>query len=244
MKVKLLTTISFFTYQFGISQTEKLLYGKVISQNNALKNVEVINKTAKISTTTNALGEFSILANVKDSLIFFSKGYYFKRLKLTQNNLDQNDLVISMIIKPEELEEIVITNIKFPHVGAAKHGSTVNPSNSLQKYTGVYDGTIANGMDFIAMGGLIADLFKNEKEAPKKKTPQVDFKKLVATSIPESFFYQDLKLTIEQKALFLEFCDADPKSKIILEHSNILSTMDFLYVKNEEFKKLNSGIKN
>ncbi len=61
MRVKLLTTISFFTYQLSISQTDKLLHGKVISENLALKNVEVINKTAKRSTTTNEKGEFSIL---------------------------------------------------------------------------------------------------------------------------------------------------------------------------------------
>ena len=73
MKVKLLTTISFLTYQFSISQTEKLLKGKVLSETFALKNVEVINKTSKTSTTTNELGEFSILVNAKDSLIFFSK---------------------------------------------------------------------------------------------------------------------------------------------------------------------------
>ena len=54
MKVKLLTTISFFTYQLSISQTEKLLHGKVVSQTLVLKDIEVINKTAKTSTTTNA----------------------------------------------------------------------------------------------------------------------------------------------------------------------------------------------
>jgi hypothetical protein len=243
MNVKLLTTISFFTYQISISQTEKQLNGKVYSQNILLKNVEVINKTAKTSTRTNELGEFSILANVKDSLIFFSKDYFFKRIKLTQTDLIQNDLVVNMIFKPEELEEVVITQIKFPHVGAASEGSNVIPSRSLHQYTGVYDGTITNGMDFMAVGGLIFNLFKKEKEAPKKKASEIDFKKLV-TTIPEDFFTKDLQLKPEEKALFLEFCDADPRSKDILEHNNILTTMDFLYAKNEEFRKLNSGTKN
>ncbi|WP_431243830.1 hypothetical protein ACQ9BO_04715 [Flavobacterium sp. P21] len=76
MKVKLLTTISFFTYQISISQTEKLLQGKVTSNNIPLNKVEVINRTAKTSTTTNALGEFSILAKAQDSLIFLRKITY------------------------------------------------------------------------------------------------------------------------------------------------------------------------
>ena len=243
MKVKLLTTISFLTYQFSISQTEKLLKGKVLSETVALKNVEVINKTSKTSTTTNELGEFSILVNAKDSLIFFSKDYFFKRIKLTQTDLNKNDLVVNMILKPEELEEVLITNIKFPHVGAAGVGSTVFPSASLHKYTGVYDGSIVNGMNFIAVGGFIADLFKKEKDTPKKKVSKVDFKKLAA-SIPEDFFTKDLKLKPEEKELFLELSDADPKSKMILDHNNILTTMDFLYAKNIEFQKLKTELKN
>ena len=77
MKVKLLTTISFFTYQLSISQTEKLLHGKVISHNLGLKGVEVINKTTKTSTTTNSLGEFSIAAKAQ-VLCFLKKIIYLQ----------------------------------------------------------------------------------------------------------------------------------------------------------------------
>ena len=55
------------------------------------------------------------------------------------------------------------------------------------------------------------------------------------------FFF---KLRPEEKELFIEFCDADPRSKTILEHNNVLTTMDFLYAKNEMFKKLKSETKN
>ncbi|KRB54199.1 hypothetical protein [Flavobacterium sp. Root186] len=116
MKVKLLTTISFFTYQLSISQTEKLLHGKVLSNKAPLNKVEVINKTAKTSTRTNELGEFSILVKERDSLLFFSKDYFFTRLKLTSENLKNNNLVVNMVIKAEELNEVVITSIKFEKV--------------------------------------------------------------------------------------------------------------------------------
>jgi hypothetical protein len=248
MKVKLLTTISFFTYQLSISQTEKLLHGKVVSNNNPLNKVEIINKTSKTSTKTNDLGEFSIPVNVKDSLLFFTKNYFFTRLKVTQENIDQNNIRINMIIKPEELDEVVITNIKLAPIKLSQQDideiKLSKSSRSLQKYTGVYDGTIANGIDFIRLGTGLFNLFKKEKEEPKKRTREIDFKKLVATSIPLDFFIKDLKLKPEEKDLFLEFCDADPRSKILLEHSNILTTMDFLYTKNEEFQKLKTEIKN
>ena len=248
MKVKLLTTISFFTYQLSISQTEKLIHGKVVSQNLVLKNVDVINKTTKTSTTTNALGEFSILANVKDSLLFYSKDYFFSRIEVSQNDIQKDNIVINMILKPEELNEVVITKIKFPKIEYdAEAINKINidkAANDLRRFIPINDGSIANGMNFGAIGGGLFGLFKREKEAPKKKIPEMDFKKLIATSIQEDFFSKDLKLNLEEKELFLQFCDADPSSKTLLAHPNILATMDFLYAKNEEFKKLKTDIKN
>ncbi|WP_428230375.1 hypothetical protein [Flavobacterium sp.] len=115
----------------------------------------------------------------------------------------------------------------------------------MQKYTGVYDGTIPNGMDFGRMGKGVFNLFKNDKkEELKKKTEETVFRKLVAASIPSTFFTKDLKLAPEEVGLFLDFCDADPRSKNLLENNNVLTTMDFLYAKNEMFKKMKVESKN
>ncbi|WP_433834866.1 hypothetical protein [Flavobacterium anhuiense] len=242
MRVKLLTTISFFTYQLSISQTEKLLQGKVLSQKIPLNKVEVINKTAKTSTRTNELGEFSILVRPQDSVLFFSKDYFFGRLKISQENIDKNNIIVNMILRPEELEEVLITTIKFPHVGPSQEVSDsialIKASSDLRKYTGVYDGTIANGMNFGAIGSGFLGLLKKEKEEPKKKAPEMNFRKLIAKNFSEDFFTKDLKLNSEEKELFLQFCEADTRSQTLLENPNILATMEFLYAKNDEFKKL------
>ncbi|MCP2026774.1 hypothetical protein L1276_001918 [Flavobacterium sp. HSC-32F16] len=234
MKVKLLTTISFFTYQLSISQTEKLLHGKVLANKIPLNKVEVINKTAKTSTRTNELGEFSILAKEQDSLLFFSKDYFFTRLKLTSENLKNNNLVINMITKAEELNEVVITAIKFQKVvfDAEKVNEINNrkTANDLTRYTGVNDGRIRYSANMnIPLGS----------SHPKEKY-EVDnrFKKHAAAYCPPDFFTKNLNLNPDQKELFLEFCDADPKSKTLLEHPNVLATMDFLYTKNKEFQEL------
>ncbi|KAF2339855.1 hypothetical protein [Flavobacterium tistrianum] len=238
MRVKLLTTISIFTYQISVSQTEKALNGKVLSQNIPLNKVEVINKTAKTSTTTNELGEFSILVRPKDSLLFFSKDYFFKRLKVSQENIDQNNIVVSMILKPEELDEVLITNIKFPKVGPADENSTIVPMGPMS--TGVYNGTIANGMDLVA----IFNLFRGKRKKEQFKFKELDFKKLAEATVPLNFFTNDLKIKPEEKELFLQFCDADPQAKILVQQKNLLYTMDFLHTKNKEFQKLNSEVKN
>ena len=234
MKVKLLTTISFFTYQLSISQTEKLLHGKVLSNKVYLNKVEVINKTAKTSTRTNELGEFSILAKEKDSLLFFSKDYFFTRLKVTSENLKNNNLVVNMIIKAEELDEVVVTSMKFQKIKfdaeAVNDINNRKTANDLTRYTGVNDGRIRYSANMnIPLGS----------SHPKQKHEIDDrFKKHATAYCTPDFFSKNLKLNADQKELFLEFCDADPKSKTLLDHPNVLATMDFLYTKNEEFKKL------
>ena len=234
MKVKLLTTISFFTYQLSISQTEKLLHGKVLSNKASLNKVEVINKTAKTSTRTNELGEFSILAKEKDSLLFFSKDYFFTRLKVTSENLKNNNLVVNMIIKAEELDEVVVTSMKFQKIKfdaeAVNDINNRKTANDLTRYTGVNDGRIRYSANMnIPLGS----------SHPKEKHEIDDrFKKHATAYCTPDFFSKNLKLNADQKELFLEFCDADPKSKTLLDHPNVLATMDFLYAKNEEFKKL------
>jgi hypothetical protein len=249
MKVKLLTTISFLTYQLSISQTEKLIHGKVLSNNYPLKKVEVINKTAKTSTTTDYLGDFSILVKAKDSLLFFSKDYFFTRLKITSEDIAKNNLIINMVIKAEELNEVIVTSVKLNPFKISQQDlddiKLTKDALSLQKYTGVNNGTITNGADFGRMGTGLISIFKKDKGKELKiKTEQTVFRKLVAASIPSTFFTKDLKLPPEDVELFLNFCDADPRSKNLLENNNILTTMDFLYSKNELFKQIKSESKN
>ena len=248
MRVKLLTTISFFTYQLSISQSEKLLHGKVLSQNSVVKGVEVINKTAKTSTVTNDLGEFSISVNVKDSLLFFSKDYFFSRLRVSKENMETNNLVVNMILKPEELNEVVVLNKESKAVWLTKEDIKEIKLNAHKSKVGIpiagyKEAIMPLGTDFIYLGKQIYNLFKKEEET-KTENQKFDFIQLIENTLKPDFFTKDLKLKPEEKELFIAFCDADPKSKLLLEHPNILATMDFLYAKNEEFKKLKTDVKN
>ncbi len=234
MRVKLLTTISIFTYQLSVSQTEKVLTGKVFSQNIPLKKVEVINKTAKTSTTTNASGEFSIVVKVQDSLLFFAKDYLFTRLKITTKEIETNNLIVNMIPKAEELNEVVINKVVFDKVkiSADDVADVLISKNAKDLFwnTGVSDNSIREAL-------RISFPLKGKQ---KKKIELHDdrFKKLIAAFCPPDFFIKNLKIKPEEKEIFLNFCDADPKSKALLEQPNVLSIMDFLYAKNEEFKNL------
>ena len=72
----------------------------------------------------------------------------------------------------------------------------------------------------------------SKKEPDNNKLPKNEFKELARTTCDQKFYLQTLKLKLEEIELFLEFCDADPKSKNVAESNNVLSVMDFLLAKN------------
>jgi hypothetical protein len=249
MKVNLLVVLFFFFSQFSFSQKEEMLKGKVFNQNLPIKDVAVINFNTKARTSTDQFGNFSILAKTNDLLIFVSKEYQLKKLIVNQKLFDENSLIVYLTLKPEELEEVVITKIPSLKLSGTKgyeQGKVdeITLDKAARKpRTGVYDGSIENGADIFRIGGMILGLFIKDKEPPKEKGPEIEFATLAKNTCNQKFYLETLKLKPEEIDLFLQFCDADPKSKKLIENSNVLSMMDFLTIKNNEFQKLKEVVK-
>jgi hypothetical protein len=242
MKVKLLLFLLLSISQYSLSQTIK---GKVIFNNYVVPNVEVINADSKTLTVTNSDGNFSIAVKANDTLVFVSKEHQLKKISITPETINTKELVIELILKAEELNEVVIT--KMPSIKISKDEKW--EQDKLDQYafekaatsipvTGVYMGGIENGMNLMRVGGMIVDLFRKEKEPASKSVPQIEFKTLATNTFDQKFYIDKLKLKPEQIPLFLEFCDADPQSQTIAQSNNDLALMEFLFVKNTEFKKL------
>lgn len=231
MKIKLPFFFLLLVYQFGFSQTEKLIQAKVLCEDFPLQGIEVLNLASKVTTITDSNGKFSILAKAKDTLMFVSKNYEYKRFFLKKEDLEKNNIIIYLTRKMEQLEEIiVISKINFPKIKFDKNIAsqlTIEKAAKNPKPYGVYDGTIENGM------GMTINL-----PSGRKKIHEIEFKELMKKSYNDSFYIETLKLKPEEIGLFIEFCDADPKSKTILKNTNPLKSMDFLMSKKIEFKKM------
>ena len=244
MKVKLLLTFSLLTSQFGFSQSEELLKGKVINQNRSIQGVDIINFNTKVQTISDVFGNFSIVAKKNDLLVFISKDYEIKKLVINPDLFDNNSFSVILNLKPEELKEVVITktsNIKLSkdlEYEQTKLDEIEVDKRGKKLRTGVYDGTMENGADIMRIGGMILGLFIKEKEASKEKPPEIEFAVLAKNTCDQKFYLETLKLKHEEIDLFLQYCDLDPKSKKIMEHNNVLSMMDFLTLKNREFHNL------
>ncbi|MEL1242600.1 hypothetical protein [Flavobacterium flavipallidum] len=245
--MKLHFSILFFSIisTLSFSQNHKLLRGKVLSDNFLLQNVEVINKNTETVTKTNEKGEFILTAAINDSILFYDKNYHLKGLKLSLEDLENNNIIVSIEQKPEELKEVKIHKVSVDWEFDKKWEQlkrdevAVYRQSKQLKNPGVYDGTITNGMDFVKIGKM---LFGDKLKRKKSATSTIEFKDVVTNNFDENFFIETLKLKKTEIDSFLTFCNFDPESKKnIAENSNALELMDYLYQKSFEYKKLNAA---
>lgn len=242
-QIKFVVFSLFFSIQISFSQSETDYKGKILCNNFPIENVEIINLNSEKSAFSNSAGEFSIAAKPDDIVVFTSKLYEYKRISVLPEYLNNLIQIISLIKKPEELEEVIVTKMKWQHVGSDKNASNQIALDKLQsqiKNPFIYDGSITNGPDLIKIGRLIIDLFKKDKTETKNKIPDIQFYELAKNKNYQEYYSKSLNLKPEEIELFLQFCDADPKSKIVAQINNSLEMMDFLFAKNLEFKKLKS----
>jgi hypothetical protein len=240
MKVKLLSTLILFTSQLSFSQTIK---GKVVFNNYAVPKVEVINASTRTLTVSDKNGEFSIAAKTNDILVFISKEHELKKTTLTPETISNKPLIVELSLNAEELNEVLVTNAQAITLTASLKAEqikrdeiTADRADKALKPLMIDDLNINKGLNVMRIGGLLAGLLK--KEEVKKALPEIEFSTLAKNSYAQKFYLETLKLQAGEIELFLQFCEADPKSKIIIADNNMLSTMDFLFAKNTEFKKL------
>jgi hypothetical protein len=240
-QIKFVIFFQFFIVQISFSQSETIYKGKILCNNFPIENIEIINLNSEKSAFSNSAGEFSIVAKSEDVVVFASKLYEYKRISVQPEYLNNHIQIISLIKKPEELNEVIITKMKWQHIGSDKKASNQIALDKMQsqiKNPFIYDGSITNGMDFIKIGRLIIDLFKKDKPEIKNKIQEIQFYEFAKDKNYQEYYIKSLNLKPDEIELFLQFCDADPKSKIVAQNHNSLVMMDFLFAKNLEFKKL------
>jgi hypothetical protein len=70
--------------------------------------------------------------------------------------------------------------------------------------------------------------FKKRKRRSQKNCSRNRLSTVVKNSCNQKFYLETLKLKANEIELFLQFCEADPKSKTIAANYNTLRLMDFV----------------
>ena len=211
--------------------------GKIICDDLALAKVEVVNETKKTIVISDLDGRFSILVSENDVLFFISKKCELTKIITSKIVMDDADFTIGLKTRSIDLEEVEIKSEKknLLKVSYADISTIKIQKEAARPQNGIYTGQITNGMDFIGIGQLIGKLFKKKNKV--KETVPIDFKKAIKSNFDTLFFLKTLNLKLEKISLFLDFCEADPKSKEIANSDNVLTVIDFLMAKRLVFDK-------
>lgn len=233
LKNNLLITLISCMFQFGFSQSEKLIHGKALNEKFSVEGVSIVNLFNNTITKTALDGGFSIMAKTGDTLVFVSTNYY-RKIALKQQDFDNPNFTVQLVQKTIELDEVEVKKKADFNSQAIVDRQFTADQNTSVKNPLVYDAMIPNGMNLTRIGKMIGKLFKGkEKPAPQK----IQFGTYVNSHIDNNFYLKTLKLKPEEITLFLEFCKTDPNSDNIVQTNNILSVMDFLIAKNTQFRK-------
>ena len=87
---------------------EKLIHGRIIADSAVVKGVNVVNLVNEKETITNENGDFFILAKADDVLVFSASHLEFKRKLIQEEDLKASLVIVNMIPKITELNEVVV----------------------------------------------------------------------------------------------------------------------------------------
>lgn len=112
------THLSLFVFLFvsliSFSQNQKLK-GQIIhaETKKPLSAAHILNLNTVTGTITNEKGLFELISKAKDTVLVSFLGFSSIKLKVTNDLLKGNEVVISLEEKPEEVKEIVIKSTKL-----------------------------------------------------------------------------------------------------------------------------------
>lgn len=120
MRSKLLNIFIFLVTITAFSQERQTIPGKVMSGDNGVAGVFVINKTAGTEVKTDYKGNFDLTAKIGDKIIVYSTRTIVREFTLNADSFKASPYVISVNYKATEIDEVVIN--KYNNVDAESLG--------------------------------------------------------------------------------------------------------------------------
>lgn len=219
-----------------------ILRGKVLYRNVNVPNENVINATSERATITNSNGEYQIRVKVGDELVFSALNYQIEIVKITEEILNNNRLVIEVNEKVTELEEVVVTPEQQERFLEAKNKILkeefeyeIDRSTEVENIAFSPTGTnLQNGLNFVGIFKALTKVIK--KDEVEKKAP-LKVSDVLRQVYEDEFFVLDLNLPQDKIDAFLFYCDAKMPVQSLLKKENEFELIDFLVTESKLFLK-------
>lgn len=250
--MKNLLILALLLLGFGISNaqedTRTLLRGKVLYRNTNVPNENVINTTSEFATITNDNGEFGIRVKAGDELVFTAINYQMLQLKVTQEMIDNNRLVVEVNEKVTELDEVVVSpenQAKFLQLQNERiqkqYDYEIDRSTEVENIAlSQQQRGMQNGLNFI---NIFKALTKSNNKEEAVERPTLKLSDVMRQVYDDRFFVEDLNLPQDQIDNFLVYCDDKIPTQSLLKKDNEFQLIDFLVTYSKLYLKEQSAEK-
>ena len=243
MRYKLLSLFCFLSILSISAQQEErtLLRGQVLYRNTNVPNENVINTTSEMATITNDKGEFAIRVKLDDELVFTAINYQLMVIKITEDILKNNRLVVEVNEKVTELDEVTVSpenqtkflelkNEEFKEYQYETDQTTevVNVAMNDPGSTGLRD-----GLNFV---NIFKALFLSDKSKEEDREP-LKVSSVLRQVYDDEFFVVDLGLPQASIDAFLQYCDTKIPPQSLLRKDNEFQLIDFLVTQSKLYLK-------
>jgi len=243
MKTVILSLFALALVSSGYSQDtdRRPLRGQVLYRNVPVPNENVINTTSEKATITNDKGEFLIQVKLDDELVFTAINYQIEIVKVTQEILERNRLVIEVNEKVTELDEVTVSPenqqkfLELQNEEFKQYEYETDATGEVQNIA--LDPTVRGMQDGLNFVNIFKALFlSKDKDAGEDRVP-LKLSDVLRQVYDDDFFVKDLQLPQDKIDTFLLYCDSQLPAQSLLRKDNEFQLIDFLVTQSKEFRK-------
>lgn len=250
MNCKLLLVFSFLIVLTTQAQDDdrQILRGQVLYRNINVPNENVINTTSEAFTITNDDGEFAIRVKVGDELVFTAINYQLEVVKITEEILKKNRLVVEVNEKVTQLDEVVVSPedqakfLQMQNEDFRQYDYEIDRGTEVENIatSRVDRGLLQNGLNFV---NIFKALMKSGSDSGEESTrAPLKVSEVLRHVYDDEFFVKDLKLPQDKIDEFLFYCDTKVPPQSLLRKDNEFQLIDFLVTQSKNYlAQLNAG---
>ncbi len=236
-KIVIFILLSFSFVAFS-QEKRVILRGKLMYRNSNVIAANVINNSNQNNTITDTNGEFEILAGVGDEIIFSSVEFKIRTVKITEEIMKKNRLVVEVNERVNFLDEIVISpenTEKFLDLKEEefKKVDYIDDKSTAVENEIIRQNQLYRGINIVNVAKLLAKVLRESKiEEEIKLTPS----KALPLVFDKNFFIRELGLKNFEIITFLELMDKKQEIKNLLKKNKEFELIEYLFNESKKFK--------
>lgn len=225
---------------YGQDDDRRLLRGTVLYRNVPVPNENVINIATESATITDDDGRFAIAVKLGDELAFTALNYQLQVIRISEEILKRNRLVVEVDEKVTQLDEVVVTPEDKERFLQVQNEELKEFEYEIDRSSEVENIALSQTTRGMKDGINFVNIFKallNSNKSDDQAQPRMKMSEVLRHVYDDEFFVVDLKLPQEQIDNFLFYCDTKMPARTLLSKENEFQLIDFLVNQSELFRE-------